>query len=222
MDYRVFDLESRAPLDTLELHVLARAYRAAWQAVHGTLPEGPHPLPMLRSVVEYGSSSDQRGSTPARVPQLQPRKLRTDDNAVSRTYSKLTWSDPHGVLTCGATVFLYFIRVVDDNGFEFRYIGKSKNGELRLKEYQRNIAKIFEGKPRRTTAGQERYRAVHLALAKACERGWSYQFFPYEEVPLKQIDRFEQQRASELGCNLNGARSWLVQNYETVDLQSLV
>lgn len=59
MNYRLYDLKTRAPLDTLELHVLARAYFAAWRAVHGTLPEGPHPLPMLRSVVEYGSSSDR-------------------------------------------------------------------------------------------------------------------------------------------------------------------
>jgi hypothetical protein len=57
MDYRVFDLETRAPLDTLELHVLARAYYAAWRVVHGTPPEGRHPLPMFNVFFEFDASS---------------------------------------------------------------------------------------------------------------------------------------------------------------------
>jgi len=57
MDYRVFDLETRAPLDTLELHVLARAYYAAWRAVHGTKPEGRHPMPMFNVFFEFEDSS---------------------------------------------------------------------------------------------------------------------------------------------------------------------
>jgi hypothetical protein len=57
MDYRVFDLETRAPLDTLELHVLARAYYAAWRAVHGITPEGRHPLPMFNVFFEFDASS---------------------------------------------------------------------------------------------------------------------------------------------------------------------
>jgi hypothetical protein len=53
MDYRVFDLESRAALDTLELHVLARAYYAAWRAVYGTPPESRHPMPMFNVYFDF-------------------------------------------------------------------------------------------------------------------------------------------------------------------------
>lgn len=58
MNYRVFDPETRAPLDTLELHVLARAYYAAWQAVHGFAPERQHQLPMLNVTFEYSDPSE--------------------------------------------------------------------------------------------------------------------------------------------------------------------
>ena len=58
MNYRVFDPETRAPLDTLELHVLARAYYAAWQAVYGFAPEDRHPLPMLNVAFEYSDPSE--------------------------------------------------------------------------------------------------------------------------------------------------------------------
>ena len=57
MNYRVFDIKSRAPLDTLELHVLARAYYAAWLAIHGTTPEGRHPMPMFNVVFDFDDSS---------------------------------------------------------------------------------------------------------------------------------------------------------------------
>jgi hypothetical protein len=84
MDYRVFDLETRAPLDTLELHVLARAYYAAWRAVHGATPEGRHPLPMFNVYFEFDASSArslQKGNDARQPPTSQPpssglRKLR--------------------------------------------------------------------------------------------------------------------------------------------------
>ena len=56
MDYRVFDLETRAPLDMLELHVLARAYYAAWRAVHGSAPENRHPMPMFNVCFDFEAS----------------------------------------------------------------------------------------------------------------------------------------------------------------------
>ncbi len=52
-NYRVSDLETGAPLETLELHVLARAYYAAWLAVHGVAPQNRHPLPMLHAAFEF-------------------------------------------------------------------------------------------------------------------------------------------------------------------------
>lgn len=57
MNYRVSDLRTRAPLDTLELHVLARAYYAAWLAVHGVTPESRHPMPMFNASFEFDDSS---------------------------------------------------------------------------------------------------------------------------------------------------------------------
>jgi hypothetical protein len=70
MDYRVFDLKSGAPLDTLELHVLARAYYAAWRAVHGTTPESQHPMPMFDVFFEFEASSErplERGDSAAQL-----------------------------------------------------------------------------------------------------------------------------------------------------------
>jgi hypothetical protein len=69
MEYRVFDLETRAPLDTLELHVLARAYYAAWRAVHGTTPESRHPMPMFNAFFDFDDSHARplrRGDNTAR------------------------------------------------------------------------------------------------------------------------------------------------------------
>ena len=53
MIYRVFALDSGAPLDTLELHVLARAYYAAWRALHGAAPASRHSLPMLNAMFDF-------------------------------------------------------------------------------------------------------------------------------------------------------------------------
>jgi hypothetical protein len=57
MDYRVFDLETHAPLDKLELLVLARAYYAAWLAVHGITPESQHPMPMFNVYFDFDASA---------------------------------------------------------------------------------------------------------------------------------------------------------------------
>lgn len=76
-----------------------------------------------------------------------------------------------------AQVFLYFVRAVDDEGYEFRCVGQTSSGKSRLAQYAQNIKRIFGGLPRRTKPGHEAYRAVHLALAKACERVWKYEFY---------------------------------------------
>ena len=56
MDYKVVDMRTGAPLDLLDLHVLARAYYAAWRVVHGPEPKGKHPMPTLHVLIDYGSS----------------------------------------------------------------------------------------------------------------------------------------------------------------------
>lgn len=58
MNYQVLDLKTKTPLDTLELHVLARAYFAAWRVVHGEAPEGRHPLPALNATIVWGISGE--------------------------------------------------------------------------------------------------------------------------------------------------------------------
>ena len=57
MEYRLLDTRTGAPLDMLELHVLARAYYAAWRVVHGPEPEGLHPMPALNALIDYDPSS---------------------------------------------------------------------------------------------------------------------------------------------------------------------
>jgi len=133
-----------------------------------------------------------------------------------------SWTDPYGLIAARAKVFLYFVRVTDASGDAYCYIGKTKNGKSRLREYRRNIEKIFAGRPRRVTLGQEKYRAVHLALAKACELGWNYEFYPLEEVELSRLNVVEQQRISELSCNLNSGCSWSVGNYQTLTIRDLL
>jgi hypothetical protein len=135
---------------------------------------------------------------------------------------RLTWTDPHGLVDRKARVFLYFVRVTDDEGQEYRYIGQTKGGKSRLKDYARNIDRIFAGLPRRITPGQEDYRAVHLALAKACQHDWMYEFYPLEEVEPHRLNEMEQQLIRGLQCNLNGARKWSVDKFHTLTIRELV
>lgn len=135
---------------------------------------------------------------------------------------RLIWTDPQGLVNRKARSFLYFVRVIDDEGREYRYIGQTKGGESRLKDYARNIDRIFAGLPRRITPGQEDYRAVHLALAKACKHDWTYELYPLEEVEPYQLNEMEQQRIRELQCNLNGARKWSVVQFQTLTIHELV
>jgi hypothetical protein len=111
---------------------------------------------------------------------------------------RLTWTDPHGLVDRKARVFLYFVRVTDDEGQEYRYIGQTKGGKSRLKDYARNIDRIFAGLPRRITPGQEDYRAVHLALAKACQHDWMY-FIRLRKLSL--IDLMKWNNNSSGDCN---------------------
>ena len=134
----------------------------------------------------------------------------------------LIWSNPRSVDTRQGVGFLYFARIVDPvSGREHRYIGKATTGESRLRAYRRNVERIFAGLPRRPTAGQEKYRAVHLALAKACEHGWDYEFFPLENADLSILNQLERQRIAELRCDLNTARSWTVAEYARLTLGDL-
>jgi len=68
MNYRILAGQNHALLDTLELHVLARAYYAAWRVVYGKPPQGRHPMPMFNVFFDFDDSSAmplQRGNRSA-------------------------------------------------------------------------------------------------------------------------------------------------------------
>jgi len=47
MEYSIFSHSSGEPLHTVEMHVLARAYRAAWRSLFTSDPVGPHVVAAL-------------------------------------------------------------------------------------------------------------------------------------------------------------------------------
>jgi hypothetical protein len=134
----------------------------------------------------------------------------------------LIWTNPHAIDTRQGAGFLYFARIVDaTTGREHRYIGRSSTGESRLRAYCRNVEKIFQGLPRRPTPGQEKYRTVHLAMAKACEHGWEYEFYPLENCDCGALNQFERLRIAERRCDLNTGRSWAVADYGRLTIDDL-
>lgn len=136
---------------------------------------------------------------------------------------RLNWTNPRRVDLSKGRAFLFIARVVDGvTKAPHYYVGKSTRGENGLDDYRRNVDRIFAGRPRRTTPGQEKFRAVHLALAKACEFGWEYEFFPTENVEHSCLNEVRSLRISGLGCDLNAASSWSVEDYETLSITDLL
>lgn len=132
----------------------------------------------------------------------------------------LIWTNPKEIDL--SKPCLYFFRAVDPGtDTEYLYVGKSRRPG-RLDEYVRNVGRIFRGQPRRTTPGQEQYRAVHLAMAKACEFNWEYEFFPLENTRPDDLDRSERVRVGELSCNLNDRPTWRVQEYCRLRMTDIV
>jgi hypothetical protein len=67
MTCRIFRLGSREPMNELELHVLAKAYYAAWQCVHGGAPAREHILSRLGLLIDFGPPAPPvQGTPPAR------------------------------------------------------------------------------------------------------------------------------------------------------------
>jgi hypothetical protein len=54
MDYRVINKSSGEDENSIEAHVLARAYRAVWRCSHGCEPTGQHPIEGLELVIDFG------------------------------------------------------------------------------------------------------------------------------------------------------------------------
>ena len=51
--YAIFSVSGMEPLDTLELHVLARAYRAAWRAMYARDPNDRHVIASLDLMIVF-------------------------------------------------------------------------------------------------------------------------------------------------------------------------
>ncbi|NMM39009.1 MAG: hypothetical protein HHJ09_16175 [Glaciimonas sp.] len=134
----------------------------------------------------------------------------------------ISWTNPRNIPLAAGKILLYLIRVVDDSGTQYSYIGQTKQGAKGLQEYVKDIKKIFAAKPRKATLGKGKYRAVHLALAKACEHGWPVEFYPLENVGIALLEKVEQKRMAELHCNLNAGRNWLVEDYNSLSIADLL
>jgi len=53
MNSTIICWSSGEALDTVEMHVLARAYRAAWRALFAREPVGPHVIAPLDAVIVF-------------------------------------------------------------------------------------------------------------------------------------------------------------------------
>ena len=60
MDYSLFRLRDREPVDTLEAHVLVRAYVAAWRALYLCEPFGQHAIETLGLAIDFGPCGSRR------------------------------------------------------------------------------------------------------------------------------------------------------------------
>jgi hypothetical protein len=67
MRYRLYSHSTHEPCDTIEMHVLARAYRAAWRSLHGCEPQRSHVLAGLDLLIEFDELDRSAGAATPRV-----------------------------------------------------------------------------------------------------------------------------------------------------------
>jgi hypothetical protein len=74
MAYRLYACSTHEAVDTVEMHVLAKAYRAAWRSMCASDPIGPHLLHALDLVIDFGMPrADVRAASGiGRQPGMQP------------------------------------------------------------------------------------------------------------------------------------------------------
>jgi hypothetical protein len=63
MDYSLFRLCESGSTDAVEVHVLARAYHAAWRALYSSEPVGRHTIASLGLTIDFGGA-EIRGRRP--------------------------------------------------------------------------------------------------------------------------------------------------------------
>jgi hypothetical protein len=54
LEYSIYSWPGMEPLDAIEMHVLARAYWAAWRSLHARDPAGRHVIASLDVVIVFG------------------------------------------------------------------------------------------------------------------------------------------------------------------------
>jgi CelD/BcsL family acetyltransferase involved in cellulose biosynthesis len=54
MHYTLYSCSTRQPIDSVEMHVLARAYRSAWRSLWASDPAGPHLVNALDLIIDFG------------------------------------------------------------------------------------------------------------------------------------------------------------------------
>jgi hypothetical protein len=54
MGYRIFNMSSGEEETSTEVHVFARAYRAAWRSIYATEPAGRHQVAALALDIDFG------------------------------------------------------------------------------------------------------------------------------------------------------------------------
>ena len=78
MRYTLYSCSTRESIDTVEMHVLARAYHSAWRALWASDPAGPHLVNALDLVIDFGSP---RPIYPARTGRPAKRRAHADGAA---------------------------------------------------------------------------------------------------------------------------------------------
>jgi hypothetical protein len=53
LEHWIYSWSGREPLDTVEMHVLARAYRDAWRSLHACDPVNQHVIESLDVVIDF-------------------------------------------------------------------------------------------------------------------------------------------------------------------------
>ena len=61
-DYSIFCNSSGEPLHTVEMHVLARAYKAVWRSLFASDPIGPHVMAALDVLFVFSAKGVEGGS----------------------------------------------------------------------------------------------------------------------------------------------------------------
>ena len=129
------------------------------------------------------------------------------------------WTNPKGIDL--DSPFVYYISITDDAGNGYRYVGKARH-KGRLKEYKRNMVRIRDRRPRRSTPGQEKWRAVHFVLYKAIKNNWKIEFYPFESCSQSELNDVENRLKTELDCNLNDKCTWKIEDICTFTVDQLL